>query len=380
MHFDEKYMKVAIDLAKKGSHKSFPNPSVGSVLVECNQNYTSDKIVGFGMTQKGGRPHAEYEAIKDVNFNKKKIYICYTTLEPCFHKGRDIPCSELIIKKKINEVVFSISDPDMRTTNKSKNAFERNKINVRHGILKSETLNFYDGYFLNKLKSRPKVTLKIASSMNGKIFDSQNPKLWITNRIARLYSHYQRLEHDGILIGSNTAKIDNPRLTCRIRGMSEYSPIRFIINRKLNLSVNLKIFKIKDKKTFLISISNSMNKKKSTNYRDVNHIFLKENQNIFKTLLKELVKLGISRLIVEGGSILNTLFLKHKIVDEIVIHRGNFFMDEKSMNILNPITRYENLIMKNFNLLNVFCLGNNHIETYESNNLKKFKLEILRKF
>ena len=67
MHFDEKYMKVAIDLAKKGSHKSFPNPSVGSVLVECNQNYTSDKIVGFGMTQKGGRPHAEYEAIKDVN-------------------------------------------------------------------------------------------------------------------------------------------------------------------------------------------------------------------------------------------------------------------------------------------------------------------------
>ena len=118
----------------------------------------------------------------------------------------------------------------------------------------------------------------------------------------------------------------------------------------------------------------------SVNYRDVNHIFLKENQNIFKTLLKELVKLGISRLIVEGGSILNTLFLKHKIVDEIVIHRGNFFMDEKSMNILNPITRYENLIMKNFNLLNVFCLGNNHIETYESNNLKKFKLEILRKF
>jgi len=380
VHFDEKYMKIALNLAKKGTHSSFPNPSVGSILVECDRNYSSDKIVGFGVTQKGGRPHAENQAIKNVSLNKKKRYICYSTLEPCIHEGRDISCSELILMKKIHEVVFSVSDPDERTTNKSQIFFQKHKIIVRKGILKSETLDFYDGYFLNKLKLRPKVTLKIACSKNGKIFDYKNPKLWITNKIARYYSHYQRLEHDGILIGSNTANIDNPRLNCRIRDMNDYSPIRFVINRNLSLLKNLKIFSAKDKKTFLISDIDNKNKKKIKNYSNANCIFLETKKNMFKMLFKKLAEIGISNLMVEGGSILNTLFLKKKIADKIVIHRGSFYMNENSMNIFNSQKDYDKLFMKDFKLNKTFNLDDNQIEIYESNNLKEYKSKILEKF
>ena len=224
------------------------------------------------------------------------------------------------------------------------------------------------------------MTLKIACSKNGKIFDYKNPKLWITNKIARYYSHYQRLEHDGILIGSNTANIDNPRLNCRIRDMNDYSPIRFVINRNLSLLKNLKIFSAKDKKTFLISDIDNKNKKKIKNYSNANCIFLETKKNMFKMLFKKLAEIGISNLMVEGGSILNTLFLKKKIADKIVIHRGSFYMNENSMNIFNSQKDYDKLFMKDFKLNKTFNLDDNQIEIYESNNLKEYKSKILEKF
>lgn len=374
-------MLIAISIAKKWTHQSFPNPCVGSLIVECDKNYKNDKIVGYGFTGRGGRPHAENNAINNVKFNIKKKYLCYSTLEPCSHKGRGKACVDLIIEKKIDEVIFSILDPDKRTYCLSKEKLIQNGIIVRHGILKKEALDLYEGYFLNKLKFRPKITLKIASSINGKITQIKSKK-WITNEIARKHVHYQRMDNDAILIGKNTAKIDNPELTCRINGMNDFSPLRIIFDSKLNLSEKLKIFDLSDKKTILLTCSRNKKLNKMFSLKGNILLFNKQNYTL-KNVLKKLTDLGISNLIVEGGAKTFKTFLDEKLVDVLNIYKANFFISNLGVNMIEEKRNLDNLCSEKkisdfkFKLKDFIQLDDNNLEIYESFKSLKFKEKIL---
>ena len=363
MIFDQKYMKIALDLAKKGIPLSSPNPSVGCVIVECDKFNKKDQIVGYGFTQKGGRPHAESEAINRVSFKKNKKYICYSTLEPCSHIGRDESCITKISKTPISEVVFSLSDPDLRMKDKGMKKFLENKIKVRKGMLKKEVMEIYKGYFLNRLKNRPHVTLKFASSIDGKIayFDDLNK--WISNSLSRKIVHYLRSMNDGILVGSKTAKIDNPDLTCRLKGLEKTSPTRIIINRNFDLSKNIKILSPSKVKTIIFSLENKKNKSFVQKENHVEVIYLKSKNFNLKNILKRVSSFGISNLLVEGGAQTFGFFLQSKFVDKIMIFRSNFFIGD---NGLSAVKFSKNYKKDEFSLKDVQRLRNNALEIYES--------------
>ena len=375
MHFDNKYMNIAFNLAKKGMATSFPNPSVGCVIVECTHDFKNDKIAGFGFTQKGGRPHAEAKALEKVNFKKTKKYLCYSTLEPCSHFGRDISCLDKIQKTPISQIIFALKDPDKRMKgSKIKKLSVDGKI-IRSGILKKDLFKFYEGYFLNKIKNRPKITLKMASTLDGKITSSK--KKWISNSSSRKIVHHLRSNNDAILVGSNTVKIDNPRLTCRINGLENTSPIRIVINRKLDLTEDFHIITDRSVKTILISSLKKEQIPKHFKKKNIEIINIKNEKFNLKNILKEISSFGINNLLVEGGARMAGFFLKSKFVDDLIIFRNNIFVGDAELSLIKFKGNYNE---EEFQLKKLMKLKNNILEIYRSQSSLFFLKKNIEKY
>ena len=333
MYFDLDYIKIATSVLKQIVGKTFPNPPVVSILVESNNLYRLNKIVSLGITSISGRPHAEYNAINNFNFKKNKKYTLYSTLEPCCHRGRGPSCvSKIIDSKFINRVVFASIDPDTRVNGKGKKKLIKNNINVSSGYLSKEIDEIYKGYFLNRKSKRPRVFLKLATSLDGYIA-RRNQKTKITNEQSNLFNHLLRSKMDAIIVGSNTVKVDDCLLTSRINGLEKFTPLRVILSRKLDLDVSLKIFKnCKKFKTLIFTQQKNIEKKKKFLKLDVEIITLvKKNYNL-RNILKKLASMGVCNLLVEGGAKIFTLFLKEKKFDDILIFRSNFFIGGKGFN------------------------------------------------
>ena len=206
-HKDHFYMNLALNLAREGLGLTGENPSVGCVIVK------NDEVISFGQTGVNGRPHAEYNAIKTCKENLKGSKI-YVTLEPCTHYGKTSPCTNIIIRSKIKEVIFSIIDPDIRTKSKSFKIFKKKRIKVKFGLLQNEVKKIYKPYIYNKSKKLPFVTGKLAISKDKFIYSKKQKK--ITNEYSDGISHLLRYRNDSILITSKTLNIENPKLNCRI--------------------------------------------------------------------------------------------------------------------------------------------------------------------
>ncbi len=375
MHFDNKYMNIAFNLAKRGMATSFPNPSVGCVIVECTHDFKNDKIAGFGFTQKGGRPHAEAKALEKVNFKKTKKYLCYSTLEPCSHFGRDVSCLDKIQKTPISQIIFALKDPDKRMKGSKIKKLSVDGKKIRSGILKKDLFKFYEGYFLNKIKNRPKITLKMASTLDGKITSSK--KKWISNSSSRKIVHHLRSNNDAILVGSNTVKIDNPRLTCRINGLENTSPIRIVINRKLDLNEDFHIITDRSVKTILISSLNKEQIPRHLKKKNIEIINIKNEKFNLKTILKEISSFGINNLLVEGGARMAGFFLKSKFVDELIIFRNNIIVGDAELSLIKFKGNYNE---EEFQLKKLMKLKNNILEIYRSQSSLFFLKKNIEKY
>ena len=314
---DSKFMKVALDLARARIGLTGENPSVGCVIVKNN------KILSIGQTGFNGRPHAEYNAIKNCheNLNGSKMYL---TLEPCNHYGKTPPCTKTIIRSGIKEIFYAIEDIDKRVKGKSFKILSKNNIKVHRGLKKKEARDLYNYYFINRINKIPYVTGKIAVSNNKLIF-SKNKKR-ITDKISDKLTHYLRYKNDAILISSKTLNIDNPNLNCRIKGLEKFSPKRVILDRNLNINENSYIYK-SAKKSNTIIIHNSNNKLKKVKLIKKNIILIKSEiskNKLFdlKKILKKLYSLGIRTLLVEGGDIITKTFLRKKLFDEFYFFKS----------------------------------------------------------
>lgn len=380
MDSDKKYMSIAIDLAKKANGFTFPNPPVGCVIVEYDKYFKHGQIISVGNTQINGRPHAEELALSEINFKKKKNYACFTTLEPCNHISKFNSCTDKIINSPIKKVVFSIKDPDKRTNGKGSQRLKNANILVKSGILKKKAIKIYEGYFSRKIKHKPCVTLKMATSLDGKIADKNNLIRWITNQSARNYSHVLRFQSDAIMIGKNTALIDNPSLDCRIKGLEKFSPKVIILSKSLRIPNYLKLFKKRKKEDVIIFTACeeekriNLIKKKSTVIRLDN---LKFNLN---NILKTLSNMNISNLLVEGGSKINNFFLTNEKVDRLMIFRGNFFIGGNGVN--SVFGSSEDLKFKKnlFKLKRIEKFDENHLEIYENSRFENFIKNILETY
>jgi diaminohydroxyphosphoribosylaminopyrimidine deaminase/5-amino-6-(5-phosphoribosylamino)uracil reductase len=221
-------MQAALALARRGLGSVWPNPSVGCVLVAGN------RVVGRGRTASGGRPHAETEALTQAGALAHGA-TAFVTLEPCSHHGHTPPCAEALIKAGIGRAVIALTDPDPRVSGRGISALEKAGIAVEIGLGADQAAEINAGFITRIERGRPLLTMKIASSLDGRIATHNGESQWITGDAARDYGHLLRAEHDAILIGSGTALADDPRLDCRLPGLEARSPLRIVVDGHLVL-------------------------------------------------------------------------------------------------------------------------------------------------
>ena len=341
---DKKFLKLALNLARRNVGLTGKNPSVGCVIT------FRDIILGRGNTQPGGRPHAEIMAIKQASEHylfKKNRKIndinVYITLEPCAHETTSPSCAKEIVKFGANRVIYLATDPDIRTNGKGKLLMEEAGITcIKSSIYENENSEILKGYLKQKKTGFPYITLKIGASMNGKIATKNGESKWVTNSLCRKRVQLLRSENDGILIGKNSIIIDNPRLNLREQfDKIENKPI-FILdtNFELSASENLLLFdKLgRDKVNILTNREPiDVDSKVSEFFEGVNIEKTAKEQgylNIEDTL-KIISRMGVNRLLVEGGARVWTSFIKTGFFDEIVIFTGNSIINDSSISCFN---------------------------------------------
>ncbi len=357
---DKLYMEIALKLAMSRYGQTGSNPSVGCVIVK------NDKIISIGQTSINGRPHAEFNAIKNSidNLNGSKMYV---TLEPCCHYGVTPPCTNLIVKSKISEVIYSVPDVDVRVKNKSFKILKSKKIKVRKGLLEKKVKNFYSTYFFNRKKKLPYVTGKIAVSKNNLIYSKLDKK--ITNAQADKFTHLLRFKNDSLMISYKTLNNDNPKLNCRLNGLNKYSPKRIILDNKLNSNINSFIIKTAKKFNTIIFYNEAGNSKiLSFRKKGINLINSKidnKGRFDFKILLKKLYKLNCRNLLVEGGDKLTNYLLRNKTFNRFYLYESNKKLSKKTEYLyFNSLNLLKQKYKKRINLrLN---LGKNKITLYKN--------------
>ncbi len=221
---DARWLAAAVALAERARPLSRPNPGVGAIIV--NQG----RVVGRGWTQPGGRPHAEAMAIAQAGDTARGATL-YATLEPCAHRGgRGPSCSDLIIASGITRVVAGIADPDPRTAGEGLARIAAAGITVRCADDPAARAGLA-GYLLRRTAGRPQVTLKLATSLDGRIALPSGESRWITGPTARAHVHRERARADAILVGGETLRVDAPALDVRLPGLETRSPARLVLTR-----------------------------------------------------------------------------------------------------------------------------------------------------
>src|SRR5512134_1017521 len=223
---DAHWMGVALTLARRGLGNTWPNPSVGCVLVR------DGRVVGRGWTQPGGRPHAETEALRRAG-DLARGATAYVTLEPCSHHGRTPPCCNALIAAGVARVVCAMRDPDPRVDGRGFARLREAGIEVVEGLLEAEAQALNAGFARRIREGRPFVTLKLATTLDGRIATARGESRWITGPEARREAHALRARHDAILVGSGTAVSDDPDLSCRLPGAAPVKSLRVIADARL---------------------------------------------------------------------------------------------------------------------------------------------------
>ena len=314
---DKKYMSHALTLASLRHGLTGENPSVGCVIVK------NDEIISIGQTSYNGRPHAEYNAIR----NSSEILegsTMYITLEPCNHYGQTPPCTKEIIKNKISKVIYSIDDVDKKVKGKSFKILKSKNIIVKKGLLSKEINNFYEPYFFNRKNNIPYVTGKIAVSKNDLIYSKGTKR--ITDIHSDKLTHLLRYKNDSLMISYRTLNEDNPKLNCRIAGLHRFSPKRIILDNNLEMNINSYIFKTANMNNTVI-FYNKANKTKVLLFKKkgiqlIKSNLLKNEDFDIKLILKKLYILGFRNLLVEGGNNLSKYMINNKLFNKFYLFRS----------------------------------------------------------
>lgn len=330
---DTYYMRLALDLAEEGLGRVSPNPSVGCILVK------DGEIIGRGRTQDGGRPHAEKVALDQAGA-KAEDATAYVSLEPCFHDDKP-SCSSSLIEAKISKVVIACRDLNPAIHGKGIAALEDAGIAVVKTCLEEEALNLNKGFFFSKLKNRPLVTLKIATSLDSKIATSTGESQWITGEEARGEVHKMRAKHDAILSGINTVLADDPSLTTRVEGL-HHSSRRIILDTHLRFPVSAKLLQTKDQGDIYIVTSPSSDPAKKAALEKADAKILEvplspDGMLSIVVLLKLLAEDGVTRLMVEAGQGVFTSFLKSGLWDYLNMFRAPVILGAGGRDAFGPL-------------------------------------------
>jgi diaminohydroxyphosphoribosylaminopyrimidine deaminase / 5-amino-6-(5-phosphoribosylamino)uracil reductase len=304
---DELFMQRCFDLAASGRKNVRPNPQVGAILVY------QDKIIGEGYHKKYGGAHAEVEAINSVKSSDRHFIpesTLYVSLEPCNFHGNTPACSSLILEQKIKKLVVSAEDPNPKISGSSLKFLEQNGVKIVRDVLKTQGQELIKVFSKNITSSKPYVILKIAESKDHFI-GKPDERIKISNQYSDIFVHKLRDFSDGIMIGTNTALIDNPTLTTRL--IEGENPVRIIIDRNLKIPGSFKIYNQEVKTIIINQLKDELQGTLSLKKMDF------ENPDFLNELLRSLFKEKIYVLIVEGGAKLINSFLQAGEWDEAIV-------------------------------------------------------------
>jgi diaminohydroxyphosphoribosylaminopyrimidine deaminase/5-amino-6-(5-phosphoribosylamino)uracil reductase len=281
---DAVFMLVALRLAARNLGQVWPNPAVGALVVR------DGVIVGQGYTARGGRPHAETQALAQAGALAKGATL-YVTLEPCSHHGKTPPCVDAVIAAGITRCVIACIDSNPQVSGAGVVRLKEAGVQVEIGVCEPAARALNQGFFSVVAKGLPVVTMKLATSQDGKIATASGQSQWITNERSRAYGHMLRSQYDAILTGSGTWLADKPQLNCRLAGLEDRSPIRVILDRRGRVDAQ-------DERTWVLS------------------------EPTLSAALKALVAKGITRVLVEAGAELSTAFLREGLVSQLYWFRA----------------------------------------------------------
>jgi diaminohydroxyphosphoribosylaminopyrimidine deaminase/5-amino-6-(5-phosphoribosylamino)uracil reductase len=309
-------MTAALALAGRGLGRVAPNPAVGCVIVK------DGRVVGRGWTQPGGRPHAETEAL-DRAGPAARGACAYVTLEPCAHHGRTPPCAEALIAAGIARCVVALEDPDPRVAGAGVARLRAAGIAVAVGLRGAAAAELNAGYLMNRSQHRPLVTLKLATTLDGRIATRRGDSRWITGPAARARAHLLRARHDAVLVGSGTAVADNPRLDVRLDGLEAAAPLRVVLDGRLRLPLTHDLVtRAKAQPSWLMTHEDGP-RDRTKAYEaagvEVVPIAADDGGNLsISAALTVLAKRGVCRLLIEGGGHVAAAFLGAGLVDRLV--------------------------------------------------------------
>ncbi len=312
-------MRAALAMARRGLGNVWPNPAVGCVLVQ--PDAAGGRVVGRGWTQPGGRPHAEAEALARAG-DAAAGAVAYVSLEPCNHRGRTPACARALAEAGVARVAMALEDPDPRVSGTGAAALRDAGLEVTAGLLEAEAAELNAGYLLRVRDGRPLVTVKVATTLDGRIATHAGDSRWITGEWARAWAHGLRARHDAVMVGVGTALADDPMLTCRLPGLPKRPTIRIVADSRLRLPLTSRLVAGAGETPFwLVTLAGGDHSRKAA-YRDCGVEIIEieagpegrpEPAGVFAALAAR----GLTRVLVEGGGHVIAGLLRAGLVDRL---------------------------------------------------------------
>lgn len=326
-------MALALSLGRRGQGAVWPNPAVGCVIVQ------RDRIVGRGWTQPGGRPHAEPEALAQAGAQAVGATV-YVTLEPCAHTGETPPCAQALIDAQVARVVIACTDSDPRVSGKGIAMLQAAGIAVDTGVLEDEARKDHIGFLSRIDIARPMVTLKLASSFDGRIATATGESQWITAGPARRLVHAMRARHDAVMVGGGTARQDDPSLTVRDIGITR-QPARIVVSSRLDLPLSGKLAQTAALIPVILCHATSADPHLVTTWQQLGATLIpcatRAGQLDPADILRKLADHGLTRIFCEGGGGLAASLLQADLVDHLVGFTAGLAIGADGLPAIGPL-------------------------------------------
>lgn len=326
---DANWMRVALGLATRGLGRVWPNPAVGCVIV------AEGRAVGRGWTQPGGRPHAEAMALAAAGPAAQGA-TAYVTLEPCAHEGRGGPCADALVAAGVARVVAPLVDPDPRTDGRGFHRLSEAGVEVVTGCLTEEAAAVNAGFLSRVTRGRPRVTLKLATSLDGRIATGSGESRWITGPLARREVHLMRARSDAVLVGAGTARSDDPRLDVRELGLSEVQPVRVVVTGELALPRSGHLGQTaREAPLWLVHHADASEQRRKAwidcGAELIEAPFQADGLMDLSGMFQRLGDRGLTRVLCEGGGRLSGALIAADLVDEIVTYTAGLALGEEAV-------------------------------------------------
>jgi diaminohydroxyphosphoribosylaminopyrimidine deaminase / 5-amino-6-(5-phosphoribosylamino)uracil reductase len=352
---DADFMRVALGLARRGLGRVWPNPAVGCVLV------AEGRVVGRGRTADGGRPHAETVALTQAGARARGA-TAYVTLEPCAHSGRTPPCAGTLIAAGVARVVVAAEDPDPRVNGAGIAALRDAGIAVETDCLAAEAVALNRGFLSRVASGRPMLTLKLATSLDGRIATGTGESRWITGPRARAEVHLMRAQSDAVLVGAGTVRSDDPQLNVRGLGIEDANPVRVVVSGALSLPRDGQLAATARTTPLWICHDQDATPARRTAWEELGAELIAvpyqpDGQLDLSAMMQRLGERGLTRVLCEGGGRLSAALVEADLVDEIVCYSAGVVLGAEAIPAVGPLEVEALQLAPRFSLVDAAPIG-----------------------